>query len=140
MAKIFKTNSQEQALKEIIDSLKIVSSLNELLKDEDVFECKIKIMGSTKCGSINEQISIPYVMIASSLKDYRKKLVKETLDKSKSYSIKLEENEEEILGIRAKKEVEVKDTEENSTESDTEIEVKESTNIMDTEYRNYFQS
>ncbi|WP_097005301.1 hypothetical protein [Lacrimispora amygdalina] len=139
MAKIFKTNSQEQALKDIVDSLKIVSSLNELLKDEDVSECKIKVMGTTKCGSINEQIPIPYTMIASPLKDYRKKIVKETLDKSKTYSIKLEENEEEILGIRAKKDVEVKDIEVNSAESNTEIEVKESTNIMNTGYHNYFQ-
>lgn len=104
MAKIFKTNSQEQALKEIVDSLKIVSSLNEILEDEEVSDCKIRVNGTTKSGQLNEQIPIPFTMIASQLKDYRKKLVKEIQDKSKNYSIKLDENENEIISMKKKKE------------------------------------
>lgn len=103
MAKIFKTNSQEQALKEIVDSLKIVSALNEILDDEDVSECKIRVNGTTKSGQINEQIPIPFTMIASQLKDYRKRLVKEIQDKSKNFSIKLDENENEIISMKKEK-------------------------------------
>lgn len=106
MAKIFKTNSQEQALKEIVDSLKIVSALNEILDDEDVSECKIRVNGTTKSGQINEQIPIPFTMIASQLKDYRKRLVKEIQDKSKNFSIKLDENENEIISMKKKKDTE----------------------------------
>lgn len=106
MAKIFKTNSQEQALKEIVDSLKIVSALNEILDDEDVSECKIRINGTTKSGQINEQIPIPFTMIVAQLKDYRKKLVKEIQDKSKNYSIRLDDNENEIISMKKKKDIE----------------------------------
>ena len=118
MAKIFKTNSQEQALKEIVDSLKIVSALNEILYDEDVSECKIRVNGTTKSGQINEQIPIPFIMIASQLKDYRKRLVKEIQDKSKNYSIKLDENENEIISMKKKKETETKLIEDEIKEDD----------------------
>jgi hypothetical protein len=104
MAKIFKTSSQEQALKEIVDGLKIVTSLNRLLEDEDVNDCKVKVMGSTNSGNLNEQIPIPYNILTSPLKDYRKKLVKEISDKSKTYSIQLDDSEKETLGIETKKE------------------------------------
>lgn len=120
MAKIFKTDTQEQALKEIVESLKIVSSLNVLLNDEEVTECKIRINGVTNSGSLNEQIPIPYAMIVPQLKDYRKKLVKEILDKSRSYSIRLDDNENEIIGIKPKKEVQT-----NASESMRKDEEKE---------------
>lgn len=110
MAKIFKTDTQEQALKEIVESIKIVSSLNILLSDEDVSECKIRINGSTSSGTLNEQIPIPYAMITPQLKDYRKKLIKDILDKSKNYSIRLDDSENEIIGIKPKKEVVIQET------------------------------
>lgn len=117
MAKIFKTNSQEQALKEIVDSLKIVSALNEILEDEEVSDCKIRVNGTTKSGQINEQIPIPFTMIASQLKDYRKKLVKEIQDKSKNYSIKLDDNENEIISMKKKKEADTATNKPVETES-----------------------
>ena len=36
MAKIFKTDSQEKALKDIVDSLKIIDAINRLVKDENI--------------------------------------------------------------------------------------------------------
>ncbi|WP_373262191.1 hypothetical protein [Hungatella hathewayi] len=117
MAKILKTNSQEQALKEIVDSLKVVSALNEILDDEDMSECKIRINGTTKSGQINEQIPIPFTMIASQLKDYRKRMVKEIQDKSKNYSIKLDENENEIISMKKKKEADAATNKPVETES-----------------------
>lgn len=117
MAKIFKTNSQEQALKEIVDSLKIVSALNEILEDEEVSDCKVRVNGTTKSGQINEQIPIPFTMIASQLKDYRKKLVKEIQDKSKNYSIKLDDNENEIISMKKKKEADTATNKSVETES-----------------------
>lgn len=125
MAKIFKTNSQEQALKEIVDSLKVVSALNEILDDEDVSECKIRVNGTTKSGQINEQIPIPFTMIASQLKDYRKRLVKEIQEKSKNYSIKLDENENEIISMKKKKETETKSAEDEIKEDDLKEETIE---------------
>lgn len=106
MAKIFKTDTQEQTLKDIVDSLKIVTSLNVLLADETMNDCKIRVSGMTEAEQVNEQIPIPYAMISPQLKDYRKKLVKDILDKSKNYSIRLDDNENEILGIKTKKEPE----------------------------------
>jgi len=99
MAKIFKTDTQEQALKEIVENLKIVSTLNKLLENEDVSDCKVKIMGILNTGSLNEQLPIPYNQLTSSLKDYRKKLIKDIQDKSKNYNIQLDDNEKRILGM-----------------------------------------
>lgn len=100
MAKIFKTDSQEQALKEITDALKIVCSLNNVLVKEDYSECKIKLAGTTSMGTVNELFAIPFPLISNQLKDYRKKLIKEIIDKSKTYSIRLEKEEYEIIGIK----------------------------------------
>lgn len=100
MAKIFKTDSQEKALKEIIDSLKIIDSINRSLKDEEISDFKIRLTGSTESGNVNETIPMPFTTISSQLKDYRKKLVKDVQDKSKTYSIALDDSEKEILGMR----------------------------------------
>ena len=72
MAKIFKTDMQEQALKEITDSFK----------------------------AVNEQFPIPFNLISTQLKDYRKRLIKDISDKSKTYSIRLEDSEYEIIGVK----------------------------------------
>lgn len=101
MAKIFKTNDQEKALKEILETLKIINSMNTILEDENVTDLKVRFNGTVDTGALNEVIPMPFTVISSQLKDYRKRLVKEVADKSKSYSIKLEDNENEILGIKS---------------------------------------
>ena len=107
MAKIFKTNDQEKALREIIDSLKIINTINIIMKDENIRDLKVRLIGQIDSGSLNEVVPMPFTVIASQLKDYRKRLIKEVLDKSKTYSIRLEDEENERLGIRVKKEPEV---------------------------------
>ena len=107
MAKIFKTNDQEKALREIIDSLKIINTINIIMKDENIRDLKVRLIGQIDSGSLNEVVPMPFTVIASQLKDYRKRLIKEVLDKSKTYSIRLEDEENEIHGIRGKKEPEV---------------------------------
>lgn len=97
MAKIFKTDSQEKALKEIVESLKIVEALNGVLAHEDMADCKLKITGSYAEGTVNETVPMPFSAISSQLKDYRKKLVKDIQDKSKAYSISLDDGELEII-------------------------------------------
>ena len=100
MAKIFKTDMQEQALKEITDSLKIVDSLNRVLADENISDCKLKITALTGFKDVNEQFPIPFNLISTQLKDYRKRLIKDISDKSKTYSIRLEDSEYEIIGVK----------------------------------------
>ena len=100
MAKIFKTDMQEQALREITDSLKIVDSLNRVLADENISDCKLKITGLTGFKAVNEQFPIPFNLISTQLKDYRKRLIKDISDKSKTYSIRLEDSEYEIIGVK----------------------------------------
>lgn len=120
MAKIFKTNDQEKALKDIINSLKIIDSINKVMKDEDVSDFKVRLMGSTNSGTMNETIPMPFTIISSQIKDYRKKLIKEVQDKSKTYSISLEDEELEILGVKVKKEPVVKEKEEEVVEQKEE--------------------
>ncbi|MFR2451546.1 MAG: hypothetical protein ACLS9A_09290, partial [Clostridia bacterium] len=75
------------------------------------------------------QIPIPFTMIASQLKDYRKRLVKEIQDKSKNFSIKLDENENEIISMKKKKDTETvrpKQVEEETKEEDLKEEDVES--------------
>lgn len=103
MAKIFKTDSQEKALKEIVDSLKIIDTINRLVKDENIQDCKVRVIGTVSEGNVNEVISMPFSIISSQIKDYRKRLIKDVLDKSKTYSIRLEDDENEILGVKTKK-------------------------------------
>ena len=44
MAKIFKTNDQEKALREIIDSLKIINTINIIMKDENIRDLKVRLI------------------------------------------------------------------------------------------------
>lgn len=108
MAKIFKTNEQEKALKDIVDSLKIIDSINTIMENEDIKDLKIRLTGTVAAGAVNELIPMPFSIISSQIKDYRKRLIKEVLDKSKTYSIRLEDDEKEILGIKTKKNEEEK--------------------------------
>lgn len=97
MAKIVKTNQQEQALKEISENLKTVASLNIILKDEAVSDCKIKIMGKTTDSVLSEQVLLPFSLIVNQLKDHRKRLIKDILDKSKLYNIVLDDEDNAIV-------------------------------------------
>jgi len=97
MAKIFKTDSQERALKEIIESLKIISSINNLMDKENMTDCKMRIVASQEGETINEIIPIQFGLISQQLKDFRKKLIKDVQDKSKTYSIQLDEEELNII-------------------------------------------
>ena len=100
MAKIFKTNTQEQALREITESLKTVASLNKILASDELKDCKIRVNGVSGRTQINEQVPIPFGLLSVLLKDYRKKQVKEIMDKSKANNIRLEDNENEIIGLK----------------------------------------
>ena len=97
MPKIVKTNSQEAALKDIQDALKIVSSLNVLLPEKGLTDCKIRMTGVGEGKSINETFAIPYSQLLMPLKDYRKKLIAEINQKSKTYSIVLDDSDLDII-------------------------------------------
>ena len=97
MAKIFKTSLQEKALKEIMDDLKTVASLNSLLEYEEMGESKVKIQGRLFGKSVSEQVTMPYAFILPTLKDYRKKLISGIQNKSKTYNIQLDDDEKEII-------------------------------------------
>ena len=83
---------------EINENLKTVATLNTILAEEEMSDCKIKITGKTQKESINEQIQIPFGVISGQLKDHRKKLIKDILDKSKMFNIMLEDEENKIIG------------------------------------------
>lgn len=111
MAKIFKTNQQEEALKSIVENLKNVEIINKLLENENIENCKLRLMGNIDDTKINEQFDLPYSLLTPTLKDYRKSIVKDTFDKSKKFHIELEEKEIDILNNKKeeKKEAIVKD-------------------------------
>lgn len=111
MAKIFKTNQQEEALKSIVENLKNVEIINKLLENENIENCKLRLMGNIDDTKINEQFDLPYSLLIPTLKDYRKSIVKDTFDKSKKFHIELEEKEIDILNNKKeeKKETIVKD-------------------------------
>lgn len=111
MAKIFKTNQQEEALKSIVENLKNVEIINKLLENENIENCKLRLMGNIDDTKINEQFDLPYSLLIPTLKDYRKSIVKDTFDKSKKFHIELEEKEIDILNNKKeeKKEAIVKD-------------------------------
>ena len=110
MAKIVKTNSQETALKEILDNLKIIASLNNVLDDGPLDDCKLKISGAVSGKTRSEQFSIPYTQIGLSLKEYRKKLISDVTQKSKTFSIVLDESDNKILNPNAEKAKQFMDT------------------------------
>lgn len=110
MAKIFKTDNQEQALKDIVDSLKVVDSLNKIINNEDITEYKVRLNGESEMCSLNETFIIPSNLILNTLSDHRKKLIKEIKDKSKTYHIELDDKELDIINNNKKvKKVEPKE-------------------------------
>lgn len=96
MPKIVKTSSQETALKEIQENLKVLDALNGVLEDS-LDNCRIRVIGNSNGKTVNEQFCIPYGQISVALKDYRKKLINDITSKSRTYSIILDENDLAIV-------------------------------------------
>lgn len=102
MPKIVKTDSQEAALKDIQEALKTVASLNNLLPDSGLSDCKIRMSGTAEEKSVNENFSIPYQLIQLPLKDYRKRLIAEINQKSKTFSIVLDDSDKAVMNPEKK--------------------------------------
>ena len=120
MAKIFKTDQQEEALKSIVENLKTVEIVNKLLDFNDIENSKVRIMGNVQKQKVNEQFDLPYTLLIPTLKDYRKAIVKDTFDKSKKFHIELEDREVDILNnVKEKKDGDV-NTNENTNVDTTE--------------------
>ena len=139
MAKIFKTNQQEEALKSIVENLKTVEIINKLLDFDDIENSKVRIMGNVQKQKVNEQFDLPYNLLIPTLKDYRKTIVKDTFDKSKKFHIELEDREVDILNnVKEKKDGDV-NTNENvdSNENEDENEINELERMMEEENQNF---
>lgn len=143
MAKIFKTDQQEEALKSIVENLKTVEIVNKLLDFNDIENSKVRIMGNVQKQKVNEQFDLPYNLLIPTLKDYRKTIVKDTFDKSKKFHIELEDREVDILNnVKEKKDGDVNTNEgsnegsnEDSTEDENEI--NELERMMEEENQNF---
>lgn len=137
MAKIFKTNQQEEALKSIVENLKTVEIVNKLLDFNDIENSKVRIMGNVQKQKVNEQFDLPYNLLIPTLKDYRKAIVKDTFDKSKKFHIELEDREVDILNnVKEKKDGDVK-TNENVDSNEDEKEINELERMMEEENQNF---
>lgn len=137
MAKIFKTNQQEEALKSIVENLKTVEIVNKLLDFNDIENSKVRIMGNVQKQKVNEQFDLPYNLLIPTLKDYRKTIVKDTFDKSKKFHIELEDREVDILNnVKEKKDGDV-NTNENVDSNEDENEINELERMMEEENQNF---
>ena len=136
MAKIFKTDQQEEALKSIVENLKTVEIVNKLLDFNDIENSKVRIMGNVQKQKVNEQFDLPYTLLIPTLKDYRKTIVKDTFDKSKKFHIELEDREVDILNnVKEKKDGDVNTNENVDTEDENEI--NELERMMEEENQNF---
>lgn len=133
MAKIFKTNQQEEALKSIVENLKTVEIINKLLDFDDIENSKVRIMGNVQKQKVNEQVDLPYNLLIPTLKEYRKTLVKDTFDKSKKFHIELEDKEVDILNNVKEKREDSEYTETNISENSDENEINELERMMEEE-------
>lgn len=143
MAKIFKTNQQEEALKSIVENLKTVEIVNKLLDFNDIENSKVRIMGNVQKQKVNEQFDLPYTLLIPTLKDYRKTIVKDTFDKSKKFHIELEDKEVDILNnVKEKKDGDVntntnKNVDSNDGSNEDENEINELERMMEEENQNF---
>ena len=133
MAKIFKTNQQEEALKSIVENLKTVEIINKLLDFDDIENSKLRIMGNVQKQKVNEQLDLPYNLLIPTLKEYRKTLVKDTFDKSKKFHIELEDKEVDILNNVKEKREDSENAETNVDENSDENEINELERMMEEE-------
>lgn len=139
MAKIFKTDQQEEALKSIVENLKTVEIVNKLLDFNDIENSKVRIMGNVQKQKVNEQFDLPYTLLIPTLKDYRKTIVKDTFDKSKKFHIELEDREVDILNnVKEKKDCDVNTNENiNVDTTEDENEINELERMMEEENQNF---
>lgn len=139
MAKIFKTDQQEEALKSIVENLKTVEIVNKLLDFNDIENSKVRIMGNVQKQKVNEQFDLPYTLLIPTLKDYRKTIVKDTFDKSKKFHIELEDREVDILNnVKEKKDGDANVNENvDSNENEDENEINELERMMEEENQNF---
>ena len=139
MAKIFKTNQQEEALKSIVENLKTVEIINKLLDFDDIENSKVRIMGNVQKQKVNEQFDLPYTLLIPTLKDYRKTIVKDTFDKSKKFNIELEDREVDILNnVKEKKDGDVNTNENTNVDTaEDENEINELERMMEEENSNF---
>lgn len=139
MAKIFKTDQQEEALKSIVENLKTVEIVNKLLDFNDIENSKVRIMGNVQKQKVNEQFDLPYTLLIPTLKDYRKTIVKDTFDKSKKFHIELEDREVDILNnVKEKKDGDVNINENTNTDTtEDENEINELERMMEEENQNF---
>ena len=141
MAKIFKTNQQEEALKSIVENLKTVEIVNKLLDFNDIENSKVRIMGNVQKQKVNEQFDLPYTLLIPTLKDYRKTIVKDTFDKSKKFHIELEDREVDILNnVKEKKDGDAnvnENVDSNEGSNEDEKEINELERMMEEENQNF---
>lgn len=139
MAKIFKTNQQEDALKSIVENLKTVEIVNKLLDFNDIENSKVRIMGNVQKQKVNEQFDLPYNLLIPTLKDYRKTIVKDTFDKSKKFHIELEDREVDILNnVKEKKDGDANVNENTNVDTtEDENEINELERMMEEENQNF---
>lgn len=139
MAKIFKTDQQEEALKSIVENLKTVEIVNKLLDFNDIENSKVRIMGNVQKQKVNEQFDLPYTLLIPTLKDYRKAIVKDTFDKSKKFHIELEDREVDILNnVKEKKDGDVNTNENTNVDTtEDENEINELERMMEEENQNF---
>jgi hypothetical protein len=139
MAKIFKTDQQEEALKSIVENLKTVEIVNKLLDFNDIENSKVRIMGNVQKQKVNEQFDLPYTLLIPTLKDYRKTIVKDTFDKSKKFHIELEDREVDILNnVKEKKDGDVNTNENTNVDTtEDENEINELERMMEEENQNF---
>ena len=139
MAKIFKTDQQEEALKSIVENLKTVEIINKLLDFDDIENNKVRIMGNVQKQKVNEQLDLPYTLLIPTLKDYRKTIVKDTFDKSKKFNIELEDREVDILNnVKEKKDGDVNTNENTNVDTtEDENEINELERMMEEENQNF---
>lgn len=139
MAKIFKTDQQEEALKSIVENLKTVEIVNKLLDFNDIENSKVRIMGNVQKQKVNEQFDLPYNLLIPTLKDYRKTIVKDTFDKSKKFHIELEDREVDILNnVKEKKDGDVNTNENTNVDTtEDENEINELERMMEEENQNF---
>ena len=134
MAKIFKTDQQEEALKSIVENLKTVEIVNKLLDFNDIENSKVRIMGNVQKQKVNEQFDLPYTLLIPTLKDYRKTIVKDTFDKSKKFHIELEDREVDILNnVKEKKDGDANTNENTNVDTEDEKEINELERMMEEE-------
>lgn len=112
MAKIVKTNQQEESLKIITNNIKIIEKINKLINFKDTKSSKLKINLINNIESVNEQLDFPFDLIYPILNDYRKILIKNVNELTKKFNIELEENDINILENKEPENIiEIKDEE-----------------------------